>query len=179
MPSTTAVPTLSVPEAEALLRRLGAPPRLLVHLQLVGEAANAILEDVRRAGVPLDAGFVRLGVAFHDAGKILHPEELDGPGSHHEPDGERLLIEHGVEPSVARCCLTHARWQEMDSSLEELLVALADKLWKGVRHAELERRVIDSCARALGKDFWDLFVQLDTCFEDIAAQGPERFERSR
>lgn len=178
MPAVTSS-GLSVIEAEALLRDLGAPSRLVTHVRLVGEAAEAILSHVRTMGVQIDADFVRLGVVFHDAGKVLYPDELDGPGSQHEPDGERLLIEHGVEPRLARCCLSHARWSQMEVSLEELLVALADKLWKGVRHAELERQVIDGAAGKLGKDFWEVFVELDTCFEEIAAGGAERLERSR
>ncbi len=170
---------LSVAEAEVLLLRLSAPPRLTTHVRLVGEAAEAIFAHLQGLGVFFDAHFVRLGVIFHDTGKILHPEELNGPGSQHEPDGERLLIEHGVDPTVARCCVSHARWPELECSLEELLVALADKLWKGVRHAELERRVIEVVAATLGKEFWDVFVELDSAFEEIAAGGAERLERSR
>jgi hypothetical protein len=67
----------------------------------------------------------------------------------------------------------------MSVSLEELLVALADKLWKGVRNAQLEERVINEAAKALNRDRWDLFVQLDSLFEDIAADGAARLERSR
>lgn len=166
-------------DAEALLRELRAPSRLLTHVRLVGEAAEAILANLRALGVVVDERFVRLGVVFHDAGKILHPAELDGPGNQHEPEGERLLIQHGVEPRIARCCRSHARWAEMAVSFEELLVALADKLWKGVRHTELERRVIEGAAGKLGRDFWEVFVELDSAFEEIAGQGPERLERSR
>ncbi|APR81553.1 Hypothetical protein A7982_06902 [Minicystis rosea] len=89
------------------------------------------------------------------------------------------MLDHGVDPQIARCCLSHARWADMDVSLEELLVALSDKLWKGVRNAELERRVVEAVAAKLGRDFWDLFVDLDSTFEEIAAQGSERLERSR
>ena len=170
---------MSLPDAEALLRRLGAPPRLLTHVRLVGEAGEAIIKTLRGLGVAFDPDLVRLGVVFHDAGKILHPEELDGGGAQHEPDGERLLVGHGIDAKVARCCVSHARWAEMGVSLEELLVALADKLWKGARHAELERRVVEAVAAKLGRDFWDVFVALDTAFEDIAAGGAERLERSR
>jgi HD superfamily phosphodiesterase len=176
---TAPLPPLSLPDAEALLRRLGAPPRLLTHARLVGEAASALLDRLESMGVHLDAPLVRLGVLFHDTGKILHPAELDGPGAHHEPAGQQLLLDHGVDPRVARCCVSHARWLDMECSLEELLVALADKLWKGVRHAELERRVIEAITARLGKAFWDVFVELDTAFEEIAAGGPERLEQSR
>ncbi len=174
--SPTAPPFL---DAEALLRRLGAPARLLTHVRLVSEAAEEILAQLQIMGLVVDGDFVRLGVLFHDAGKIRHPDELDGPGAQHEPDGERLLLEHGVDPRIARCCVSHARWPDMECSLEELLVALADKLWKGVRYAELERRVTEGVAAKSGKAFWDVFVELDTAFEEIAAGGSGRLERSR
>jgi hypothetical protein len=176
-PSSSA--TSAILDAEALLERLGAPARLLRHVRLVGEAGQLLIAELGHRRVPVDASLVRLGIVFHDAGKILHPEELDAPGERHEPDGERLLLENGVDPRVARCCLSHARWQRMECSLEELRVALADKLWKGVRNADLERAVIERASAALGKDVWDLFIELDGCFEEIAAAGSERLERSR
>jgi hypothetical protein len=67
----------------------------------------------------------------------------------------------------------------MAVSLEELLVALADKLWKGVRNSALEERVIDEVANATGRSRWDLFVELDSLFEEVAADGSSRLERSR
>lgn len=129
-------------DAEALLVELGAPERLVRHGRLVLEAADALLAHVDSLGIAVDARLVRAGALLHDAGKILHPGELSGGGSEHEPDGERLLVAHGVDPAVARCCVSHARWATMSSSLEELLVALADALWKGVRRAPLETRVL-------------------------------------
>lgn len=62
-----------------------------------------------------------------------------------------MLLEAGVQPEIARCCLSHARYESMEVCLEELLVALSDKLWKGKRVASLELRVIDEIATALGK----------------------------
>jgi hypothetical protein len=67
----------------------------------------------------------------------------------------------------------------MDVSLDELLIALADKLWKGVRNEKLEQAVIDRIASALQKDRWDFFVELDTIFEEIAAGGADRLVRSK
>ncbi len=107
------------------------------------------------------------------------PEELDQPGARHEPDGESLLLSHGVTPDVSRICLSHARWETMQVTLEELLVPLADKLWKGVRKPNLEERVIDLVAASVGKSRLDVFVDLDTCFEVIAADGADRLERSK
>jgi hypothetical protein len=165
-------------EAFALLSRIGAPARLVRHAELVGEAADALLDGFAKLRVPMDAERVRVGVALHDAGKTLHPNELDGPGAAHEPDGERLLLEHGASADVARVCRTHARWTDTEV-IEELVVALADKLWKGARVRELEERVIDAVAAALNADRWDLFTQFDQLFEDVAAAGQDRLARSR
>jgi hypothetical protein len=168
----------SVETARDLLARLGASPRLLQHTVLVGEAAELVLEAIARHGIPVDAHFVRLGVVFHDAGKILHPEELAGPGHAHEPAGERLLIENGVEPLLARCCVSHARWADEGTSFEERLIALADKLWKGKRETELEKAVMETVALLSRRTFWDVFVDLDTSFERVAAAGNDRLARS-
>jgi hypothetical protein len=165
--------------ARDLLIGLGAPPSLVTHVRLVGEAAEALLAELERLGVPLDADFVRAAVVLHDAGKILHPGELHGGGGEHEAAGDVLLRAHGVDPALARCCLSHARWNEMPCSLEELVVALADTLWKGRRNATLEKRVIDATCGRLDQSFWNLFVELDDCFESIAADGAARLLRSQ
>ena len=166
-------------DARSLLAPLGAPPHLLLHVELVGEAADLLIALFQKHGVPVDDDFVRAGVVLHDAGKIEHPQELFGPGSEHEPGGERLLLAAGVAPALARVCLSHARWREMSVTLEELVIALADKLWKGVRAPDLEERVVAEAAARLGRARWDLFVPFDSCFEDIAEHGHERLERSR
>ena len=166
-------------DALELLKSLGAPKRLIRHLELVGEAAEDLIKLIQTLGIPFDDNFVRLGVAVHDAGKILHPNELSNKGSAHEPDGERLLLDNGVQSDIARCCLSHARFKEMDVSFEELLVALSDKLWKGKRVEELELRVIDHIGVLLKKDRWDVFEILDSGFETIASHGDERLSRSR
>jgi hypothetical protein len=165
-------------DPEGILVAIGAPKRLIVHGRLVLEAADVLVTKVRHVGVTLDDGWVRAGAMLHDAGKTLHPSELDHPGAMHEDAGRVLLLSHDVDAHIARCCVSHARWREMDCALEELLVALADKLWKGVRVADLETLVIDRIATALHRDRWDVFTDLDTCFEDIANDGASRLERS-
>jgi hypothetical protein len=166
-------------DAYGLLRRLGAPERLLVHVQLVAEAADQLMLAYTDLGIDFNAPLIELGVAVHDAGKIQHPEELDGPGARHEPAGQALLLAHGVQAEVARCCVSHAAWQADDVSFEERSVALADKLWKGRREQALELRVVDDIASRLGMGRWDVFDVVDTGFEDIAAGAARRLERSR
>lgn len=162
-----------------LLGALGASPRLLRHLQLVGEAADGLLDAYAALQIACDARWIELGVAVHDAGKILHPNELDGPGSQHEPAGEAMLLAQGVEAKIAHCCVSHAAWLAPDVSFEELSVALADKLWKGKREEALELLVIDAAAGKLGCSRWDIFAGLDNAFEQIASGATERLERSR
>ncbi|MFH1810551.1 MAG: HD domain-containing protein [Pseudomonadota bacterium] len=165
-------------EVLSFLVELGAPEHLLRHLELVGEVAALLVEELRGLGVSFDARLVELGAAIHDAGKIVHPEEMSGGGNEHEPAGERFMLEQGVDPRLARFCLSHSRYQELEVSFEELVVALADTLWKGRRQPELELEVIDQVARKLGVERWDVFPRLDACFEEIAAQGDERLGRS-
>lgn len=155
--------------ARALLVELGAPARLLRHVDLVLEAGERLVAGLG----PLDAEAVRVGILLHDCGKIEHPAELDGPGDRHEAAGEALLLARGVPADVARICRTHARWEEAET-LEELVVALADKLWKGTRVQALEDRVVAWVAG----DRWDERVRLDDLFEAIADGGAERLARS-
>lgn len=170
---------IETPEHAALvLAELGAPERLIRHGHLVLEAADALLSSMKELGLPLDPRLVRMGAMLHDAGKAVHRTELESPGAQHEAAGERLLLDHGLDPSLARCCVSHAQWATMTCSLEELLVALADALWKGVRREALEKKVVDETARRLGVDVWSIFVALDSCFERIADGGPERLGRS-
>jgi len=137
-------------EAYDLLTKLSASDRLLTHLELVGEAADELVRVYQQLGVPIDVTLVELGVAVHDAGKIIHRNELDGPGSLHENTGREMLLELGVQPEVAECCVSHGAWQGPRVSLEGRSVALADNLWKGKRVAELELAVIDGVAARLG-----------------------------
>lgn len=166
-------------DAYQLLAALGAPDRLLLHVRLVGEAAAMLMEAYTQLGMRYDGKLIELGVAMHDAGKIQYPAELDAPGSRHEPAGQVLLLAHGVDPAVARCCVSHAAWQATGVSFEEKSVALADKLWKGKREEALELSIIDEIASRLQVDRWDVYTQLDAVFEEIAAGGADRLARSR
>lgn len=165
-------------EAFDLIDNLGAPEHLKTHVSLVGEAADLLIETIANLGIELDFEFIRAGVVIHDIGKIIHINEMIGPGSEHEPEGEKILLEKNISPKLARVCMSHARWEQMECSFEELLIALSDKLWKGKRVGSLELKVVDFAAQYLGKDRWDLFSDLDYKFEEIASGGHERLQRS-
>lgn len=165
-------------DAYDLLRSLSAPEHLLTHVSLVGEAADMLIEKFAELNLNIDFEFIRIGVAIHDTGKIVHTSEMTGPGSKHEPEGLRILISEGVSEAIARCCMSHAQWSEMECSLEELIIALSDKLWKGKRVEQLELLVIDRIASKLNKERWDIFQDLDSHFELIAIGGDDRLNRS-
>lgn len=165
-------------EAYDLLQKLGAPEHLKTHVTLVGEAADLLIDALRELGVELDFEFIRTGVALHDIGKIIHTSEMTGPGSEHEPEGEKILINNNASPKLARVCMSHARWDKMECSFEELVIALSDKLWKGKRVDSLELDIVDKAANILQKERWDIFPELDLKFEEIATGGHERLERS-
>lgn len=165
-------------DAFRLLKNWDAPEHLITHVKLVGEAADLLLDKFDKLCIPIDSNFVRIGVAIHDIGKIVHINEMIGAGSEHEPEGEKMLLGKGIPPHIARCCMSHARWNEMDCSIEELLIALADKLWKGKRTQLLELEIIDRAAAALNKSRWDIYEELDGQFEFIAADGYSRLNRS-
>jgi putative nucleotidyltransferase with HDIG domain len=166
-------------DAYQLLKDLGASDRLIAHAQLVGEAADRLLLEYQSIGMACDSKLVELGAVLHDAGKIHHPQELAQGGSEHELAGRELLLSHGVQTEVAQCCYSHGSWNLPDVSFEERTVALADKLWKGKRESLLELSIIDAIAEKLGVSRWDIFERLDTAFEEIAAGGDDRLQRSR
>ena len=60
----------------------------------------------------------------------------------------------------------------------DLLVALADKLWKGKREDELEQRAAGAIERATGRPAWEVFDALDAICEAVAADGTDRLARS-
>lgn len=169
----------TVNDAYQLLRELGATQKLLLHVMLVAEAAELLIDKLDLLKIKFDRHFVRLGVALHDSGKIIHPRELIAKGNNHENDGEQLLIANGVDRTLARCCRSHAQWQTMECSLEELLIALSDKLGQGKRSDRLENLVITRLAAECNKEYWDLFLELDSCFEKIASDGHSRLLRSK
>ncbi len=170
---------VSVDDAYVFLKELGASSKLIVHVKLVAEASELLIAKLRSLNIGFDISFVRLGVAFHDVGKILHPEELQIKGVNHEAAGEQLLLTNGIDAALARCCRSHGQWQTMECTLEELLVALADTLWKGKRNQDLENLVVKKLSKQYSKDYWELFMEMDACFEEIAEDGYSRLLRSQ
>jgi hypothetical protein len=149
------------------------------HGEIVAESAAQLSAALTKLGVTHDAAVVIVAAVLHDAGKIIHPEELDGPGNKHEAAGERLLIEQGCSPALACICRSHGQWDSDDLSIEEVIVALADAVWKGERADQLEKLLIEHVSGQLNLDKWKAFLLLDSVVEHIADGAEERLARAR
>ncbi|MEU3493237.1 HD domain-containing protein [Kitasatospora cineracea] len=162
-------------EAVALLTGAGAPPRLVAHLRLVHDVAARLADWTaeRCPELAVDRSAVLFGAATHDIGKAVHRSELSGPGSAHEPAGRELLLAAGVAPELARFAAGHADWGP-SSTAEDLLVALADKVWKDKRVPELEDLLVGALARAGGGERWAWFLALDELLTAIGADADPR-----
>lgn len=164
-------------EVAHLLDTVGTPQRLIAHLTLVHDVACALIAQMGMSWPELDyeRQAVALGAAVHDIGKVAYPEELSRPGHAHEAAGEALLVEHGFPREIARFARTHAQWQTEDMPLlEDLLVALADALWRGKRDAELEGAFCQRVAALTGEAHWQIFARLDDIATEIAARADAR-----
>ncbi|MFE8602019.1 HD domain-containing protein [Archangium violaceum] len=126
--------------AARILDELRAPPRLVAHLTLVHDVAGRLVSALRKRWPRLsfDAEAVAFGAALHDVGKAVVREELSQPGDRHEALGEQLLLSRGVPAHLARFARTHAQSEREALALEDLLVTLADKVWKGTRDEPLD-----------------------------------------
>ncbi|WP_033337952.1 HD domain-containing protein [Catenuloplanes japonicus] len=163
-----------LPETAARhLRSLAAPPRLAAHLRAVHDVAWQVTGAL--AGhLVFDRELVLFGAAIHDIGKVIHPAELSGPGHAHEAAGYTLLRDRGVPEPLARTARDHASWTRPDIRDEDLLVALADKIWKAKRAEDLEMLVVDRLATASGAARWDAFLLLDDVLQRVAEGADAR-----
>ncbi|GIF65920.1 phosphohydrolase [Asanoa ishikariensis] len=168
---------LTLPDAvRELLVEFDAPARLVAHLRLVHDVAVELTGALaaRYPALDFDRAAVLYGAATHDIGKVVHREELTGPGSRHEPAGEALLIARGVAPRLARFAGTHGSWTAPGTTVDDHLVSLADKVWKAKRVPDLEDLVIARLAADCGVARWEAFAGLDDILDAIAAGADER-----
>jgi len=157
--------------------RHGAPPRLVAHLTLVHDSAVKLIAFVDSIAMGLiDLELALFGAATHDLGKVRHPKELQASGALHEAAGRKLLQDAGVEPRRARFAETHARWEVGEAAVEDLIVALADKVWKGKRDEDLELALARAVAALAGLDPWDVFAQLGERLDELTKDAPRRLD---
>ena len=171
-------PLLPVPgRAAELLTQLQAPLRLAAHLRLVHDVAAQLADWAARScpALDFDRDAMLFGAATHDIGKTIFPAELTGPGSAHEEAGRDLLLSLGVSPALARFAATHASWTSPGIGTEDLMVSVADKIWKGKRVTDLEDLLVARLAAASSRDPWQEFADLDTLLDAIGSGADHRF----
>lgn len=160
-----------------LLQQIDVPPYLLAHLVVVHDVARRLAVAVGRhwPELSVDAAAVHFGAATHDIGKVLHEEELMAPGERHRAAGVKLLEDHGTPARLARFARTHAAWRdEAEVQVEDLLVALADQVWKGGRDEELETVLLERLAASSGSELWEAYMTLDEVLTALAAEADRR-----
>jgi hypothetical protein len=79
-----------------------------------------------------------------------------------------------VEPRLARFAGTHGSWTAEGIELEDLLVSLADKVWKAKRVDDLEQLVVDRLVAESGQERWEAFLELDDQLGRLADGADER-----
>ena len=162
-------------EVERLLVRVRSSARLTAHLQLVHDVAAQLTEELETTFPKLafDAEAVCFGAATHDLGKALHPNELTGSGSERGSRLQAAARERSRRASSPFC--PHAREVEW-ATIEDQLVSLADKIWKGRRQDDLEQLIVARIAAVTGDEAWNIFMSLDEILTRLAASADERLE---
>jgi hypothetical protein len=158
-----------------ILEKREASPRLIAHHFLVHAAACDLTSALVNLwpGLNFDVEAVLFGAASHDIGKVLVPQELSEPGKRHESLGWELLLEASIPRQLARFAETHGQGAQ-NERIEDLLVCLADKCWKGKREDELEERLVTVISNSLKIDFWDAHPEFVSLVDSIAASADMR-----
>ncbi len=160
----------------AILNNVNAPDRLKRHLHLVYSTAKEFLYLIKKEWPELELKeeLILFGSATHDIGKSKIKNELYEHGNQHEKVGKQLLSELGFTESESRFTETHGNWQTPSLPLEDLIVILADKLWKGKRIYELEEKIGQIISSELQLNYWQLYTKFNAILEKISLGADER-----
>lgn len=163
-------------EIKELLSQYEAPQRLERHLALVQTTASFIINRFRNQWptLALNEKDILFGASTHDIGKCIITDELYKKGKLHEKEGFTLLKQHGYSDMQSRFTITHGDWTVDDLTIEDLIVCLADKVWKGKRVQELEEKITTIISELTKTDFWDVFVKLEMILEEVTIGSDDR-----
>ena len=133
-------------EVAELLEILNSPERLKRHLSIVHTTAFDILTrlKVEWPNLKMNQELILLGAATHDIGKTEITDELFEGGKRHELTGMTILLNHGFTDEQSRFALTHGNWQDESLNIEDLLVALSDKIWNYLTYQKRLRNYLRS-----------------------------------
>ena len=162
-------------EINSVFQNFTVPQRLYAHLRIVHDVANKLLEEINRTwgSLNINKNLVLFGAATHDIGKTIYTNELSEAGHKHEQAGLQLLLSLGISEEKSKFAASHSSWSE-NSALEELLVSLADKIWKGNRVQDLEDLLIERISTETKTERWKTFSLLDSIIDDITKDADKR-----
>lgn len=163
-------------EVNELLESLNSPLILKRHLRIVHAIASDILTQLKAEWPVLEVQeeHILFGAATHDIGKTTITNELFEAGKKHELAGMEILINHGFKKEKSRFAKTHGDWKGEDLEIEDLLVSLSDKIWKGIRVDDLEELVGIKLSNILDLDYWEVYAKLDIILSEIALGADKR-----
>lgn len=146
------------------------------HLKLVYNVGLEIVKEISNywTNLKLLEEEISFGTATHDIGKAMETNELYGIGDNHERVGYNFLLENGINENFARFAKTHSNWTLENLKIEDLIVILADKIWKGKRIDELEERLTEEIATITNTSYWDVNVKLDAIISKIVMGADNR-----
>ncbi len=163
-------------EIRDLLEQFDAPQILIKHLTIVNSTAFYIVKKLKTEwlNLVLNEKEILFGASTHDIGKAIITDELYKKGKKHESEGFKILKELGYNDQESRFTITHGNWENSDLKIEDLIVCLSDKIWKGKRINELEERITNKIAELTKTDFWDVSMKLELILEKIAIGSDDR-----
>lgn len=163
-------------DIQRMLDDLKCPTLLIRHLILVYNVGLLLTKKIKLEfpNLRLLEQEIIFGTATHDIGKIRVKKELSEKGNQHEQVGYEILIAYGIEGNLARFTKTHGNWEQENLKMEDLIVSLADKIWKGKRIDKLEERIIKEISIHTNSDYWTVYSKMDRIISEICLGADER-----
>jgi len=147
-------------EAVRLLRKVGCPPNVISHCIAVMRVATRLAEKIKARGVKVNVQLVRVGAILHDIGRSrthsVHHAVIGGDlaRSLGLPNSVVSIIERHVGGGISQEEAKILGWPRrvyVPQTIEEKIVAYADKLIEGSREVPLER-TLNKLREELGAD---------------------------
>ena len=146
--------------ALSLLSESGCSNRVIAHCKAVSALAVKFAEACEKKGLDVDVNLVEVGALLHDIGRSkTHGVDhvivgVEIAKSLNLPESIVSIIERHVGGGITADEAKELGWPVKDylpTTLEEKLVAYADKLIKGLRVVPIEKTLLN-LSRELGED---------------------------